>query len=101
MKTYQHGGRRTNMSRVSKRVTSVMISAAAAAITLFSVETHKSKRKADCNEPGTVPDQQRTGLVPDATSFHPWPRSERRSTFHSFRRPTRSRIQLWQGLSSS
>src|SRR6266852_3613735 len=50
---------------------------------------------------GNGPGPAANGPGPGCNIVHRWPRSEPRSTFHSFRRPTRSRIQIWQGLSSS
>src|SRR6266404_4327555 len=70
MKTYQHGGRRTNMSRVSKRVTSVLISAAAAAITLFSVAVSAADRNTQEQEEGRL---QRAGNGPGPAANGPGP----------------------------
>src|SRR5258706_14557861 len=52
MKTHQHGRGRTKMTRVSKRVTLVLISAAAAGITLFSVALSAAGRNTEEQEEG-------------------------------------------------
>jgi len=52
MKTHQHGRGRTKMTRVSKRVTLVLISAAAAGITLFSVALSAAGRNTQEQEEG-------------------------------------------------
>ncbi len=52
MKTHQHGRGRTKMTRVSKRVTLVLISAAAAGITLFSVAVSAAGRNTQEQEEG-------------------------------------------------
>src|SRR6267143_4861685 len=87
-----------NLLRKSVACISAMIVASAIlqSGTASAQERERSGGTAGCYKLVMVLGLQRTALVRDATLSHPWPRLERRSTFHSFRRPTRSAIRSWQ-----